>query len=51
MTHTSPFMCVRCSEPALFFGLHRISGTGKLYGLHFFKLQIPPVRFTTAEGA
>ncbi|MFS8009636.1 hypothetical protein Hanom_Chr14g01287231 [Helianthus anomalus] len=41
MTHTSPYRCVRCSELALFFGLNRISGTGKPHCLHSFQASNP----------
>ena len=41
MTHTSPFRCVRCSEPALFFGLNRISETGKPHCLHSLQASNP----------
>ncbi|MFS8028797.1 hypothetical protein Hanom_Chr16g01514691 [Helianthus anomalus] len=41
MTHTSPYRCVRCSEPALFFGLNRISGTGKPHCLHSLQASNP----------
>ena len=41
MTHTSPFRCVRYSEPALFFGLNRISETGKPHCLHSLQASNP----------
>ncbi|KAJ0880524.1 hypothetical protein HanRHA438_Chr10g0464131 [Helianthus annuus] len=41
MTHTSPYRCVRGSEPALFFGLNRISGTGKPHCLHSLQASNP----------
>ncbi|MFS7945352.1 hypothetical protein Hanom_Chr06g00523291 [Helianthus anomalus] len=41
MTHTSPFRCVRCSEPALFFGLNRISEAGKPHYLHSLQASNP----------
>ncbi|MFS7930185.1 hypothetical protein Hanom_Chr04g00341131 [Helianthus anomalus] len=41
MTHTSPYRCVRCSEPALFFRLNRISETGKPHCLHSLQASNP----------
>ncbi|MFS7972912.1 hypothetical protein Hanom_Chr09g00850401 [Helianthus anomalus] len=41
MTHTSPYRCVRCSEPALFLGLNCISGTGKPHCLHSLQASNP----------
>ena len=41
MTHTSPFRCVRCSEPALAVGLNRISDTGEPHCLHSLQASNP----------
>ncbi|KAJ0534870.1 hypothetical protein HanIR_Chr09g0424551 [Helianthus annuus] len=41
MTHTCPYRCVRYSEPALFFGLNRISETGKPHCLHSLQALNP----------
>ena len=41
MTHTSPYRCVRYSEPALFFGLNCISETGKPHYLHSLQASNP----------
>ncbi|KAJ0755079.1 hypothetical protein HanPI659440_Chr09g0353911 [Helianthus annuus] len=37
----NPFRCVRCSEPVLFFGLNRISGTDKAHCLPFLQASNP----------
>ncbi|KAJ0724488.1 hypothetical protein HanPI659440_Chr12g0448221 [Helianthus annuus] len=37
----NPFRCVRYSEPVLFFGLNRISGTGKAHCLHSLQASNP----------
>ncbi|KAJ0483112.1 hypothetical protein HanIR_Chr13g0661311 [Helianthus annuus] len=41
MTHTSPFRCVRCSEPALAVGLNRISETREPDCLHSLQASNP----------